>query len=205
MGEDKPCRFVKRKQPFLVLQYQVVSRNIVRELAATLELAVHAAPGSLVDAEIALMYPMNIAAGGLQILLIRRIKQCNVLIQNGNILLFKHHAVFAKYLVAIFIVLAIFCHLVNEEQGQALDAHVKELLLFLEVGKDGLANLNAANILFGHIAYYVTGFDDYAVGKSHSATQRIDFGNGIAFVLPHFLRNEVKVVADTHSTKLTVN
>ena len=29
VGEDKPCRFVKGKQPFLVFQYQVVSRNIV--------------------------------------------------------------------------------------------------------------------------------------------------------------------------------
>ena len=116
VGEDEPCRFVKRQQPFFVFQNQVIGGNIVGELAATLELAVHAAPGFLVDAEIALMYPAHIAACGFEILLIRRVKHRNVLIQNGKILLLEHHAIFAKHLVAVFIILAVFCHLVDEEQ-----------------------------------------------------------------------------------------
>ena len=187
VGEDEPCRLVKGQQSFLVLQNQIVGRNIVGEFAATLELAVHAVPGFLVDAEIALMYPAYIAAGGFEIFLIRRVKHRNVLVQNSKILLLKHHAVFAEHLVAVFVVLAVLCHLVDEEQGQALDAHIEELFLFFKVGEDGFSDLNAAHILFGHIAHHITGFDDFAIGKGHGATQRVNFGDGVALVLLHFL------------------
>ena len=199
VGEDKPCWLVKRKQPFLVFQNQVIGGNIVGELAATLELAIHAAPGFLIDAEVALMYPAHIAASGFEVFLIRRVKHRNVLVQNGKILLLKHHAVFAKHLVAVFIVLAVLCHFVNKEQGQALDAHIKELFLLFKVGEDGFTNLNAAHILFGHIAHHITGFDDLAVGKGHGAAQRVNFGDGVALVLLHFLRNKVEVVPNAKS------
>ena len=205
VGEDKPCWLVKGKQPFLVFQDQIIGGNIVGKLAATLELAVHAAPGFFVDAEIALMYPAHIAASGFEVFLIRRVKHCNVLVQNSKIFLLKHHAVFAKHLVAVFIVLAVFCYFVDEEQGQALDAHIKELFLLFKVGEDGFSDLNAAHILFGHIAHHITGFDDFAVGEGHGATQRVNFGDGVALVLLHFLRNKVEVVTNTYSTRLTVN
>ena len=146
------------------------------------------------------MYPAYIAASGFEILLIRRVKHRNVLVQNGKILLLKHHAIFAKHLVAVFIILAVLCHFVDEEQGQALDAHIKELFFFLKVGEDGFPNLNAAHILFGHIAHHITGFDDFTVGKGHGATQRVNFRDGIPLVLLHFLRNKVEVVTYTEST-----
>ena len=205
VGEDEPCWLVKGQQPFLVFQNQVIGGNIVGELAATLELTVHAAPGFLIDAEIALMHPAYIAASGFEILLIRRVKHRNVLVQNGKILLLKHHAIFAKHLVAVFIILAVLCHFVDEEQGQALDAHVKELFLFLKVGEDSFPNLNAAHILFGHIANHIAGFDDFAVGKGHSATQRVNFRDGIPLVLLHFLRNKVEVVPNAENTGFPVD
>ena len=151
------------------------------------------------------MYPAYIAASGFEILLIRRVKHRNVLVQNGKILLLKHHAIFAKHLVAVFIILAVLCHFVDEEQGQALDAHIKELFLFLKVGEDCFPNLNAAHILFGHIAHHITGFDDFAVGKGHGATQRVNFGDGVALVLLHFLRNEVKVITNAENTGFPVD
>lgn len=123
VGEDKPCRLVKGQQPFLVFQNQVIGGNIVGELAATLDLAVHAAPGFLIDAEVAFMYSAHIAASGFEIFLIRRIKHRDVLVQNSEILLLKHHAIFAEHLVAVFVIPAVLFHFVDEEQGQALDAH----------------------------------------------------------------------------------
>ena len=151
------------------------------------------------------MYPAHIAASGLQILLIRSVKHRNVLVQNSKILLLKHHAVVAEHLVTVFVVLAVLCYLVDEEQGQALDAHIKELFLFLKVGEDGFPNLNAAHILFRHIAHHITGFDDFAVGKSHGATQRVNFGDGVALVLLHFLRNEVKVITNAENTGFPID
>ena len=151
------------------------------------------------------MYPAHIAASGFEIFLIRRVKHRNVLVQNGKILLLKHHAIFAKHLVAVFVVLAVLCHFVDEEQGQALDAHIKELFLFLKVGEDGFSDLNAAHILFGHIAHHITGFDDFAVGKGHGATQRVNFRDGIPLVLLHFLRNKVEIITDAENTGFPVD
>ena len=61
------------------------------------------------------MYRTYIAASGFQILLIRRVKQIDILIQYADIFLFKHNAIFAKHFIAVFIVLAILCYLVDEE------------------------------------------------------------------------------------------
>ena len=57
----------------------------------------------------------NVAAGAPQVLLIRRIKQGDVLVQNRNVLLLKDFAVFAQDLVPIRVVLTVFRHLVDEE------------------------------------------------------------------------------------------
>ena len=151
------------------------------------------------------MHPAYIAASGFEIFLIRRVKHRNVLVQNSKILLLKHHAVFSKHLVTVFIILAVLCHFVDEEQGQALDAHMKELFLFFKVGEDCLPNLNAAHIPFGHIAHHIAGFDDFAVGKGHGATQRVNFGDGVSLVLLHFLRNKVEVVPNAENTGFPVD
>ena len=133
VGENEPRRFFKGQQPFLVFQNQVIRRYIIGELAAALELAVNAAPGFLINAKIPLVYAADIAAGRLQILLVRRIEQGCILVQNADVLLLKHLAVLAQNLVAVSVILSIFGDLINKEQGQALDALIKELFLFFKV------------------------------------------------------------------------
>ena len=73
------------------------------------------------------------------------------------------------------------------------------------MGEDCFPNLNAAHILFGHIAHHITGFDDFAVGKGHGATQRVNFGDGVSLVLLHFLRNKVEVITNAENTGFTVD
>ena len=68
----------------------------------------------LIYAEISFVSVSNIYTS--QILLIRRIKKCNVLIEYTYILLLEHLTVIAEQLVSIFIVLAVFGDLVDEEQ-----------------------------------------------------------------------------------------
>ena len=121
------------------------------------------------------MNPARIAASGFQIPLIRRVEQRHVVVQDGTILLLEHRTVFAQHLSTVFIVPSVLCHLVDEEQREALDAPVKELFLFLEVGEDRFPDLDAAHVLLGHIAHHVASLDDFAVGKGHGIAQRVDF------------------------------
>ena len=58
----------------------------------------------------------NIAAGGAQILLVRRIKQRQVFVEDICLLLFKHDSVLAQYLFPVLIVLPVLGYLVDEKQ-----------------------------------------------------------------------------------------
>ena len=58
----------------------------------------------------------NIATGGTQILLVRRIKQRQVFVEDIHILLFKHDSILAQYLFAVLIVLPVLGYLVDEKQ-----------------------------------------------------------------------------------------
>ena len=133
------------------------------------------------------MHTADIAAGRLQILLVRRIEQGCILVQNIDVLLLKHLAILAQNLIAVSVILAILGDLVNKEQGQALDAHVVQLFFFFKMRQNRFTNLNAAHILFGNIAHHIAGLDNLTVGKGHGAAQRVNFGNRIALVLLHFL------------------
>ena len=151
------------------------------------------------------MYAADIAAGRSQIFLVRRIEQGCILVQNIDVLLLKHLAILAQNLIAVSVILAILGDLVNKEQGQALDAHVVQLFFFFKMRQNRFTNLNAAHILFGNIAHHIAGLDNLTVGKGHSAAQRVNFGNGIALVLLHFLRNIVEIIADAKNTGFTVD
>ena len=113
MGEDKSCRLVKGQQPFLVFQNEVVGGNIIRELSTTLERRVDAATGLFVDAEIALVRVGSFNAA--EILLIRRIKHRQMLVQNVEIFLLKDTTVFAQDFVSVLVILTVLCNLVDEK------------------------------------------------------------------------------------------
>ena len=56
-------------------------------------------------------------------LLVRRVFQRKILVEDVKVLFLEHLAVFTQLLVAIFIILAVFCDLVDKEQGERFDAH----------------------------------------------------------------------------------
>ena len=64
VGEDKASRFFKGKQPLFILQNQIISRNIIRELTATLQLTINTVTGLFINTEISFVYSRNIAASG---------------------------------------------------------------------------------------------------------------------------------------------
>lgn len=151
------------------------------------------------------MNPADIIGGGAQIPLIGRIEHGQILIENRQIFFFKHPAILAKNLVAVLIILTILGNFVDEEQGQSLDTLIVELFLLFKVGKNCLSNLNAAHILFGNIADYITGMDHFAVGKGHGATDGINFRNDVTLVLLHLLGNIEQVITNAQNTGFPVD
>ena len=113
--EDKPGRLIKAQQAFFVLQNQIVCRNIIGKLTATLQLTVYTSAGFLINAEVTLVNAANFVCSRTQILLIFRVKHSQILIQNIQIFLFKHLAIFAQDFIAVFVILTIFGNLVNKE------------------------------------------------------------------------------------------
>ena len=194
VGENEPCRLLETQQPLLVLQNKVVCGNIVRELAATFKLAVNTAPRFLVNAEIALVNRFRVGAGGFQIALIGRVLNGKIIIQHAEVFFLENNAVFAQHFLAVFVIAAVLCHLVNEEQRQRFYAHVEQLFFLFKVGKDSFAYLNSAHILFGNVACDLVCADNLAVGESHRAAHGVDILHGVALVLLHFLRDEIEIV-----------
>ena len=61
------------------------------------------------------------------------------------------------------LVVAVLGDLVDEEQRQCLNALCEQLALFVEVGADDLADLDASLLVLGHVLGDFTGSDDVAV------------------------------------------
>ena len=69
------------------------------------------------------------------------------------VLLLEHVRVLAVQRLAVIVVPAVFRHLVDEEQAQALDAPGPQMLLLVQVGEDGLADLHAAHVRLGPVVH----------------------------------------------------
>ena len=205
MREDEPCRFLETQKSLLVFENKVIGGNIVGEFATAFQFAINTSASLLIDTEITSVDSRNIVAGGAEILLVSIVEHSQMLVQNTDIFLLEHLAVLTEHLVPIFIVLTVFCNLVDEEERQCLDALVKEFFFLLKVRKNSLSNLDTAHIFFRYITHNIASLDNFTVGKGYSATDGVNLGNNVTLVLLHLLRDVIEVIADTENTGLTVN
>ena len=129
----------------------------------------------------------DIAAGASQVLLIGRVEHGDIVVQHGKVFLLEDLSVFAQNLVAVGVILAVLGHLVDEKQGEGLDALVVESFLLLKVGEDGLPDLDAPHVLFGHVAADLAHGNHFAVGEGQSSPEGINLRNGISLVLLQLL------------------
>ena len=149
MGEDEAHRGtlgIKIKQQFLVPHDEVVGIAIVRgPLLLVRDHAVDGVP-LLVDGEIAAVGLMR--GDGVEITLIRPFAQLLLhLIEGGPIFLLENLGVGPRHLIAACVVLLVLRHLVDEEEAQHLDAFWEELPFPLDVGEDGLVDLDPAELV----------------------------------------------------------
>ena len=156
-----------------------------------------------VDAEVTSMRAVDI--DGTKILLIWRVEQCQILIQNICIFLLKNISVFGVDFVAIFVVFTILSNFINKEQRQSLNALRIQLLFLFKVRANGFTNLYTAKICFRNITDDFSSMDDFSVGKSNSATNRINLADAIATILLHVFGEGEQVIIYTENSCLTVN
>ena len=127
-----------------------------------------------------------------------------MLIQNRKILLLKNLAVLTQQFVSVFIVLAVFCHFVDEEQRKSLDAQFEKFLLFFKVRKDRFMDLHPAHIIFGNIAGDIAFADGITVRKGHNTRNRVDFRHYEALVLLHFPGDVIEIIAHIQRMELSL-
>ena len=113
MREDESRRFIKTEQLFLVFENQVVCRNIVRDVGATLKGAVDGM-ALLVDGKISVMDLCCVKA--VQIFLIFSVEQVAVFVTVVIVFFFEYLLVFALDFVAFVIVRLVLGNFVNEEK-----------------------------------------------------------------------------------------
>ena len=169
MAEDEPRGLFEAQQAFLVLQNQVVCADVVAVLRPAFDLRVDGM-AVLVDAEISLVHvtavrgaqPVEIAGSVVETVL-------DEIMHAAVVLLLEHVRVLAVQRLAVIVVPAVFRHLVDEEQAQALDAPGPQMLLLVQVGEDGLADLHAAHVRLGPVVHDPALAERLAVHEPHVA------------------------------------
>ena len=171
--EDEAHRLIQRQKALLVLQDEVVGLHIVgqaRVFAALLDVRVNVALGLLVDGEVAAVGALG--GDALEVLDIGRLVQVQHLVEIQVVFLFEDSGVLAL-LVGLRVV-AVLGHLVDEVQRQDLHALLEQGLLFVEVGLDRLANLDAAQRCFGHVTSGIAHRQLQPVGETQCVSVGID-------------------------------
>jgi len=139
-----------------------------------------------------------------QILLIRRVEHCQILVEDVQVFFFKNLSVLTENFVAVLVILTVLCNLVYEEQRQRFDTHFKQFFFFLEVGLYGFSDLNTTHILLDHITDNLALMNNCAIGKGYDSTNGINVGNNKAvLVLLHLVRLVEKVVVFSENEHLS--
>ena len=68
-----------------------------------------------------------------EILLVGRVVQRQVFVQNVGVLLLKNFAILGVGFIAIAVIFAVLCYFINEKQRKRFDAPGKQFLLLLKV------------------------------------------------------------------------
>ena len=146
------------------------------------------------------MYLMHINC--IQVFHIVRIQESAILVQYGNILLLKNPSIFSEQLVAIFVILAVFRHFINEEQGQRFDSQLEQFLLLLKMRNNRLTDLYPPHIHFRYITGYIALAQLVAVCKGYNSGKRVNFRDNEPFILLHFTGDIIKIVSYAQRAKL---
>jgi hypothetical protein len=111
-------------------------------------------------------------------------------VQPGEVFFLENAGVFASLLSRVGVA-AILRHLVDEEQGKHLDALMEQRLFFVEVRLDRLANLDAPQGRFVHVARCFTGLEHNAIGEADRVVDGVDVRHDESAILLQPVRQVV--------------
>ena len=161
VGENHARRLIKRKQPLLILQDQIIRRNFIRRIRAF----VHCTSRLLVNAKIPRVY--FLCRYIIQILHIRRVKEITPLIHHRAILLLEDPPVLPEHGIPVRIILAVLRHLIDEKQRKRLDPAREKPLLLLEMRNNRLTDLYAPEIRLRYTPLYIPRMERCSVQEKH--------------------------------------
>ena len=152
MGEYEPRGLTEAEEPLLVLEDQLIGINGILAVCR-----VRAAAGGRINHVMALLVYAEVAVvdaarrPSFKVSHILRIKEIRVLrIMDNRIVLLFEDPLVLTFLIRLVVVLVLL-HLVNEEKAQGLDALMEEILLLLKVAPDGLADLDAPDLILAEV------------------------------------------------------
>ena len=192
VGENHARRLIKGQQPLLILQDQIIRRDIVRQIRAAPETAVHRASRLLVNAEIPRVYLLY--GYIVQIFHIRRIKNIAVFVHHRAVLLLEDPPVLPKHRISVCIILTVLRHLVDEEQRERLDPAREKPLLLLKMRDNRLTDLHPPEIRLRYIPLHISRMERCTVQEKHRPRSGIDVLYHIALVLRHSAREMAEIV-----------
>ena len=198
MREDEADRRLFRipfQQELLVLHDQLIGADIIGSRFLSTELAVDHFPLTVYGEITGMSFGRRDAVQVLDIVIF---SNSNLKIANDIfIFFFKHRGIFPVYRLAGGVIFPVICHFINEEQTQDLDPLIEQLPLSLDMGKDRLADLNAAQLVLIYLAEHIPGIDFDSVQKFHGVVAAV---NGLYDVsVPVFFQTVgivIKIVAD---------
>ena len=203
VGENHARRLIEREQPLLILQDQIIRRNIVRQIRAASETAVHRASRFLVNAEIARVYLLYRHI--IQIFHICRIKNVAVFVHHRAVLLLEDPPVLPEHGISVCIILTVLRHLVDEEQRERLDPTSVEPLLLLKMRDNRLTDLHPPEIRLRYIPLHIPRMEHSSVQEKHRPRSGINRLHHIALVLRHLAREMAEVVPCRDNMQLTLH
>ena len=192
VGEDHTRRLIEREQPLLILQDQIIRRDIIRQIRAAPETTIHRTSRLLVNAEIPRVYLFYRHI--VQIFHIRRVKNIAVFVHHRAVLLLEDLPVLPKHGISVCIVLTVLRHLVDEEQRERLDPACEKPLLLLKMRDNRLTDLHPPEIRLRYVALHISRMERCTVQEKHRPRSGIDVLYHIALVLRHSAREMAEIV-----------
>ena len=122
---------------------------------------------------------------------------------NILVFLFKHIGIDAVIGGARLVVQFVLRNLVDEEQAQYLNTLMKELPFPFNMGEDGLADLDTAELFFADFSDHITGIKFNTVQKLHRVVTPVDeFDHKTVLILIQTAGIVVEIKADTDFHRL---
>ena len=119
-----------------------------------------------------------------QILLILRISHRSLtVLQNILILLLENIGINSIFRISCFVILFVFCHFINKEEGKYLDAFMEQFLFSFQMRVNRLSNLNSSDLFFIDLTHNISGIEFDSIQEFYGIVPSVNSGYHVSFLV----------------------